>query len=141
MIINISQLQKDFTVQKRKGFFKSETNNLHVINKFNLQVKKPEILGIVGSNGAGKTTLIKQCLGLIEPTSGELNILDFIPFRRNKIFLQQIGFVSGQKQTMDGILSGREGLFLAGYLYNMNRPQIESRVLELTKLFNIEDKL
>lgn len=48
--------------------------DFYAINNLNLNLKKGEIVGIIGRNGAGKSTLLKLITGIIEPTSGEKNI-------------------------------------------------------------------
>lgn len=44
------------------------------VDGMTLTVLKGETLGLIGHNGAGKSTLFKMMLGLIPPTSGEINI-------------------------------------------------------------------
>ena len=46
------------------------------LDNFSLNIKKGEILGLVGNNGAGKSTLIKIILGLLNPTSGKVEIMN-----------------------------------------------------------------
>ena len=46
-------------------------NALHHVN---FTLNKGEFLHIVGPNGSGKTTLVKTLVGLLKPTSGEINI-------------------------------------------------------------------
>ncbi|MCA9732645.1 ABC transporter ATP-binding protein [candidate division KSB1 bacterium] len=48
---------------------------LQVLKGINLQLEKGLVYAIVGPNGSGKTTLIKAILGLVQPQSGEINIL------------------------------------------------------------------
>ena len=45
-----------------------------VLKDFSIQLKKGEILGLVGENGAGKSTLVKCCSGAIRATSGVIRI-------------------------------------------------------------------
>jgi len=59
-----------------------ETQNLNklfkskrAVDDISIHVARGEIYGLIGKNGAGKTTLLKMLLGLIEPSSGFMNIL------------------------------------------------------------------
>ncbi|MEN9742786.1 MAG: hypothetical protein RLZZ65_591 [Bacteroidota bacterium] len=45
-----------------------------VLNGINLQVKRGEILGLVGKSGAGKSSLLKICAGLLDADQGEVHI-------------------------------------------------------------------
>ena len=44
------------------------------LNDVTLQLRRGEILGLIGENGAGKSTLIKCCSGAVVPTSGKIKI-------------------------------------------------------------------
>ena len=44
------------------------------VKEVNLQVRYGEIYGLLGANGAGKTTTIKMLCGLLDPTSGEMQL-------------------------------------------------------------------
>ncbi len=56
----------------RKGFFSSEVRILKALDKVDLELKKGEILGLVGESGCGKSTLARLVLGLERPTKGEV---------------------------------------------------------------------
>lgn len=45
---------------------------VEVLNNINLQIKKGEVIALVGENGSGKSTLVKLLLGLYPPTAGEM---------------------------------------------------------------------
>lgn len=49
-------------------------NNLHVLDKISLDVKRGEFVSIVGSSGCGKTTLLKIIGGLLRPSEGDVKI-------------------------------------------------------------------
>jgi len=49
------------------------------IHDVSLKVERGEAIGIVGPNGSGKSTLLKTIAGLLEPSSGELTVLDRKP--------------------------------------------------------------
>jgi ABC-2 type transport system ATP-binding protein len=134
-------VSKTFTVYKRLGFFKREKKEVQALTDFSLTIPEATIFGLVGPNGAGKTTFIKHCLGLVEKTSGELEVLGYDPYLRKPDFLKQVGLVSGQKQNLDSNLSAIESLRLSGYLYDMQPQRIEERIQYLAHLFEIEDKI
>ncbi len=45
-------------------------------------IERGERVGFLGPNGAGKTTTLKVLSGLLHPTSGEVDVEGFVPFRR-----------------------------------------------------------
>lgn len=141
MLLKSENLTKSFTVYKRTGIFSREKKEVTALKSFDLNIDKPMIYGLIGPNGAGKTTFIKHCLGLVEKTSGEIQVLGYYPYLRKPAFLKQVGLVSGQKQNLDPNLSAMESLQLSGYLYDMVGGEIESRINELANRFQVSEKL
>jgi len=61
--------------------FRYADNEPLLIDKVNLRIEAGESLAIVGQSGSGKTTLMKLMLGLLQPTSGHIEI-DGVPLAR-----------------------------------------------------------
>jgi ABC-2 type transport system ATP-binding protein len=140
-LLKVKNLSKTFFVYKRKGFLKRERSEVEALKDFDLTIDEPAIYGLVGPNGAGKTTFIKHCLGLVEKTHGEIEVLGYYPYKRKSDFLRQVGLVSGQKQNLDPNLSAKDSLMLSGYLYDMQTPEIVRRINYLVGIFGVEEKL
>jgi ABC-2 type transport system ATP-binding protein len=62
----------------RTGFWK--THSLRALDQLTLEVWENEVFGCLGPNGAGKSTTLKILMGLVYPTSGELEILGRTPY-------------------------------------------------------------
>lgn len=60
-----------------------------VLKNINLSVEPGEFLGIIGPNASGKSTLVKLILGLLEPDTGTIRVLDMPVTSARK----QIGYV------------------------------------------------
>jgi len=77
---NISKIYKlyDKPVDRLKEALhplkKKYHKDFYALKNINLEIKKGEVLGIVGVNGAGKSTLLKIIAGVLSPTSGRINI-------------------------------------------------------------------
>lgn len=60
------------------------------VDQASLQVRRGEIVGLLGANGAGKTTLIRLLLGLLAPSSGTVSLFGVRPSRRTR---KRLGYV------------------------------------------------
>lgn len=70
-LVRLDNLRKEFPI---RGFTlgSSKKRSVLAVDDVSLQIKRGEILGLVGESGCGKTTLGKLTLRLIEPTSGQI---------------------------------------------------------------------
>lgn len=95
-------------------------------DKLTFEVKKGEIFGFLGANGAGKTTAIRIMCGLLEPTSGELEVAGYDAFKQQEQIKKSIGYMS-QKFSMYEDLTVEENIRLYAGIYGMTRPEIRER--------------
>ena len=111
-----------FPAVKRHGVFEAMHN-------FNLEVKKGEVLGVLGKNGAGKSTLLKMITGVVTPTSGTIEA-------KGKISsLLELGTAFNQE------LTGYENIYQHGQVMGLTNEEIKSREQEIIEFADIGDHL
>ena len=104
-------------------------STFRALDDFNLEVKKGEILGILGKNGAGKSTLLKMVTGVVTPTSGEI-------ITKGKISsLLELGTAFNME------LTGIENIYQHGQVMGLTNEQIEERKQEIIDFADIGDHL
>lgn len=106
-------------------------------HNINLQVYGGEVFGFLGPNGAGKTTTIKMIVGLLRPTSGTVKVAGYNVQSQPVQAKAASGYVPDTPNLYPK-LSGRELLRFVGELYNIDRDQINQRIDELLKLFDLD---
>lgn len=97
-------------------------------------VYKGEILGFLGANGAGKTTAIKILCGLLEPTSGELNVAGFDVYKDREKIKKNIGYMSQKFSLYEDLTVFENIRFYAGIYGSSNKTIKEKSDLVLKKL-------
>jgi ABC-type multidrug transport system ATPase subunit len=84
---------------------------LRAVDGIGLDVREGDVYGFLGANGSGKTTTVRMLLGLVLPTSGEIELLGERMPRAGRRVLPRVGaLIEGPAHY--GHLSGRENLAL-----------------------------
>jgi ABC-type multidrug transport system ATPase subunit len=84
---------------------------LRAVDGIDLEVRAGDVYGFLGANGSGKTTTVRMLLGLVLPTSGEIDLLGERMPRAGRRVLPRVGaLIEGPAHY--GHLSGRENLSL-----------------------------
>ncbi len=97
--------------------FKSEA----VLSGVDFDVRRGEILALLGSNGAGKTTTINILSTLLQPDRGSATVCGF-DVRREPHRVRENISLTGQFAAVDGMLTGRENLVLVAKLRAVAQP-------------------
>jgi len=80
IVIKVKSLSKTYKLYKSKQDFlkevisfgrKSYHNKFYALNNITFDIKKGEVLGVIGKNGSGKSTLLKILASVVTPTTGQ----------------------------------------------------------------------
>jgi len=136
-VIEIKKLTKEYKMYPNKrdrlleAVFPSMNRHeiFRALDEIELEVKKGEILGILGKNGAGKSTLLKIVTGVVAPTGGEV-------ITNGKISsLLELGTAFNME------LTGIENIYQHGQVMGLSKEQIEERKQEIIDFADIGDHL
>jgi lipopolysaccharide transport system ATP-binding protein len=96
------------------------------LKDINFEVKRGEVLGIIGKNGAGKSTLLKLLSRITSPTTG---------------IIKSAGRMASLLEVGTGFhpeLTGRENIFLNGAILGMTKKEIQSKFDEIVDFSGCE---
>jgi len=71
----------------------SYSSRFKLLSDVNLQLEPGHIHGLLGKNGEGKSTMLKLIAGLLFPQKGKMDVMGFVPSKRNPEMLQDIYFL------------------------------------------------
>ncbi|USK33619.1 ABC transporter ATP-binding protein [Bacillus sp. F19] len=132
-IIEVKDLWVSYPEHTEKPFKKlisvhKKEDRFWALKGLNFEVKKGEVLGVIGRNGSGKSTLLKLLSGLISPDKGEFSIMD-----EEHPVLLSLG--AGFQPELPGI----ENIYLNGLLLGHKKKTIDEKIDDIIEFSELGD--
>lgn len=99
------------------------------LDNISFEVKKGDVVGIIGTNGAGKSTLLKVVSGVMKPSKGKVEV--------DGVISPMIELGAG----FDGELTARENIFLNGAILGYTKEFIEEKFDEIVEFSELKEFL
>ena len=141
-MIKINNVSMRFNLGIEKNFsFKSlfisvfkkkktkKTVDFWALKDITFEIKKGEVIGLVGCNGAGKSTLLKIISGVIKPTKGKIEI--------NGIISPMIELGAG----FDAELTARENIYLNGAVLGYSEKFLKEKFDDIVEFSELKEFL
>jgi len=121
--IIVNHVSKIFKTSSKKN----GTESIYALKDISFDIKKGEILGIIGLNGSGKTTLLRTISGIYEPSSGEIKI-------NGKLTpMLQIGVGFRNEITAE------ENIIMYGMLLGISKQNIKNKIPSILEFAELEN--
>ena len=141
-MIHVKNVSMRFNLGIDKGFsfkvlfisifnkkYRRKKEFLNALNDVTFDIKKGEVIGLIGSNGAGKSTLLKVVSGVMKPTTGTVVV--------NGAISPMIELGAG----FDPELTARENIFLNGAVLGYSKKFINEKFNEIVEFSELKDFL
>ena len=110
----------------RKPFGQSESETFWALKDVDIEIKKGEVVGVIGRNGAGKSTLLKILSRITEPTTGRIELFG------------RVGSLLEVGTGFHPELSGRENIYLNGAILGMRKSEIRKQFDAIVDFSEVE---
>lgn len=121
-----TNLGEAITQRLRDPFKRAKKETFWALKDIDLDIKKGEVVGVIGRNGAGKSTLLKVLSRITEPTTGQIDLYG------------RVGSLLEVGTGFHPELTGRENIFLNGAILGMRRPEIRRQFDAIVDFAGVE---
>jgi len=122
-------LAETMLARLRHPFRHDKNETFHALSDVSFEIKKGDVVGIIGRNGAGKSTLLKVLSRITEPTAGEVDLYG------------RVGSLLEVGTGFHPELTGRENVFLNGHILGMRKKEIDRQFDAIVDFSGIEQFL
>lgn len=138
LLARVTALSYRYTGEPADGGEAQEA--LHALS---FDLREGEVMGLIGPDGAGKTTLLRLMAGLLEPSSGSMELLGCTPIRDHSQLSRRVGYMP-QRFSLYEDLTVRENLRFCASLRGVSREDARvqgARLLEAAGLSPFQSRL
>ncbi len=148
-LISVHQLTKTFKTFHRKegvggavyNLFKRDYRQVLAVDHISFEIQDGEFIGYIGPNGAGKSTTIKMLTGILAPTSGDIRVAGFIPWKQRRKYVTQIGVVFGQRTQLWWDIAVIESFKLLQKIYEIPLDVFKKQLDTYTEILELKEFL
>ena len=116
---------KELAIQTVKG--KRVKEKFRALDNISFEIRKGEVIGVIGTNGAGKSTLLKIVAGAMHPTSGSVEA------DKSKIQILTLG------TGFDRELTGKENVYLNGAIIGYEKEFVDKHYEQIVEFAELQD--
>jgi lipopolysaccharide transport system ATP-binding protein len=134
--IRVENLGKRYRIGRKRAdtlmdalprlFSRNEQDHLWALKDVSFEVKRGEVVGIIGRNGAGKSTLLKILSRITEPTEGRA------------VLHGRVGSLLEVGTGFHPDLTGRENIYFNGSILGMRKREIDRKFDEIVAFAEVE---
>lgn len=111
--------------------------DVQAVHSLDMDVLRGRIYGFLGPNGSGKSTTIRMICGLLEPTTGEVNVLGHEIPRDAEILRRKIGYMT-QNFSLYQDLTVMENLEFLASIYGLRGVMRRNRIRDSLQTHDLE---
>lgn len=111
--------------------------SLAALDRVSFDVHKGEVVGFLGPNGAGKSTTVKMLTGTLFPSSGEIDVMGYVPFRNRARYVRHIGAVFGQKAQLIWDIPPSDSFMMNRAIYGIPKADYDKRLKMMCEIFEL----
>jgi ABC-2 type transport system ATP-binding protein len=144
-VIEVEGLSKIYkTYDRREGvwggvvdLFSREYRDFLAVDGISFSAEQGELIGYIGPNGAGKSTSIKMLTGILQPSSGSMEVYGYHPFKQRKQYTKHIGVVFGQRTQLWWDIAVIESFKLLAKIYEVDASALKRRLDILSDILEL----
>jgi len=111
--------------RRRRSRPADDESHIWAVDDVSFDLRRGEVLGLIGANGAGKSTLLKLLARITEPTGGRI------------VIQGRVGSLLEVGTGFHPELTGRENIFLNGTILGMRKAEIDRRFDEIVEFSGV----
>lgn len=136
LAISIRDVSKNYEIHKKRAGLVAEAllgrrsaEVKRVLSGVTLDIRRGEVVGVIGKNGAGKSTLLKLIAGTLQPSAGSIKVEG----RVSAILELGTGF--------NPAYSGRDNVVMSALMRGLTEAQVQEKLPSIVAFAGLEDAI